>query len=180
MRAVLIAAVLTLAPALAQAQSVDPFARAREGWVECHDANTVARTCSAFGAYRFLNAGDVQNDVMMHLSSVPLIIVYSTSTVYARDGMVCERISRDSIYSARITVDGQPAPPQIDQQIKGSVWGLFAGVNELCSRLAGEGDAVTVAVFFDGVERPDLAARFTWIRPDQGYTLAPAPQTSAT
>ena len=33
---------------------------------------------------------------------------------------------------------------------------------------------------FDGVERPDLAVRFRWIRPDAGYTLAPAPETSHT
>ncbi|MEQ1817935.1 MAG: hypothetical protein ABL871_04935 [Terricaulis sp.] len=181
MRALLVAAAtLMLAPSLARAQSADPFARAREGWIECHDANTIARTCSAFGAYRFLASGEVMNDVIMHLNAEPLIIVYSTSTVYARDDLVCERISRASIESARITMDGQPAPREIDQQVKGAVWGLFANVNELCSRLTTDGDAVSVAVFFDGVERPDLAVRFRWIRPDAGYTLAPAPETSHT
>lgn len=173
-------AVLLLAPAAAQAQAADPFARAREGWIECRDANTVARTCSAFSGYRFTPEGVVNNDVMMHLNAEPLIIVYSTSTVYARDGMICERVSRDVIYAARITMDGQPAPAEIDQQIKGTVWGMFANVNELCSRLNINGDVASATVYFDGVERPELAVQFRLIRPEDGYTLAPAPETSAT
>jgi hypothetical protein len=180
LRAIFVAAALTLAPALAHAQSTDPFARARDGWVECHDANTVARTCSAFSAYRFDGSGEVHNDAVLHVNAQPLIIVYSTSTVYARDAMVCEHVDRAVIYSARITMDGQPAPPQIDQQIKNTVWSVFVGVNELCSRVTTEGDAASVTVYFDGVERPEFAAQFTWIRPEDGYTLAPAPETSAT
>ena len=181
MRAILVVAALTLAaPALAQTQSADPFARARDGWVECHDANTIARTCSAFGAYRFLDSGEVMNDVIMHINAEPLVIVYSTSTVYARDDLICERVTRDVINSARVTMDGQPAPQALDRQLKDAVWSVFVGVNELCSRLTANGDVISVAVFFDGVERPDLAARFQWIRPDAGYTLAPAPETSET
>lgn len=180
MRAIFVAAVLSLLPALAQAQSRDPLARARDGWVECHDANTVARTCSAFGAYRFLESGEVMNDVVMHINAEPLVIVYSSSTVYARDDLICERVTRDVINSARVTMDGQPAPQELDRQLKDAVWSVFVGVNELCSRLTAEGDVISVAVFFDGVERPELAARFRWIRPDAGYTLAPAPETSET
>ncbi len=180
MRALLVAAALMLAPSFAQAQSADPFARARGGWIECHDANTVARTCSAFSAYRFLESGDVMNDAIMHLNAEPLVIVYSTSTVYTRDDLVCERISRASIDSARITVDGQPAPREIDRQVKGAVWNVYTGVSELCTRTTTDADTGSVTVFFDGVERTDLAVRFHWIRPDAGYTLAPAPETSHT
>jgi hypothetical protein len=179
LRAILIAAVLALAPTLGHAQTADPFARAREGWIECHDANTIARTCSGFGAYRFDDTGEVHNDAVLHLNAEPLIIIYSTSMVYARDGMICEHIDRSVIYAARITMDGQPAPSAIDQQIKNSVWSLFANVNELCSRVATDGDVASVTVYFDGVERPELAAQFRWIRPEDGYTLAPAPETSA-
>lgn len=179
LRSGLVAAALTLAPALAHAQEADPFARARDGWVECHDANTVARTCAAFGAYRFAETGEVHNDVVLHVATQPLIIVTSTSTVYARDGMICERLDRAVIDAARITVDGQPAPPAIDQQLKNAVWSVFAGANELCSRVTTNGDVASVTVYLDGVEKPELAAQFTWIRPE-GYTLAAAPETSDT
>lgn len=179
LRPILLAAALMLAPALAHAQSADPFARARDGWVECHEANTVARTCSAIGTYRFAENGDVHNDAVMLLASQPLIVVNSTSTVYARDGMICERISRASIDQARIMVDGQPAPPAFDRQIKDSVWSVFASANEMCARTVTQGDVASVTIFFDGVEQPQLALQFRWIRPE-GYTLAPAPESSAT
>jgi hypothetical protein len=42
------------------------------------------------------------------------------------------------------------------------------------------GDVASVTVYFDGVEKPELAAQFTWVRPDAGYTLAPAPETNET
>ncbi|MEQ1491198.1 MAG: hypothetical protein ABL932_11690 [Terricaulis sp.] len=180
MRTMLVAASLMLVPSLAHAQSADPLARAREGWIECHDANTVSHTCSAFSAYRFLDSGEVMNDAIMHLNVEPLVIVYSTSTVYARGDLVCEQINRAAIDSARVTVDGQPAPREFDRQIKDAVWNVYIGVSELCTRTTTNGDVGSVTVFFDGVERPDLAVRFHWIRPDAGYTLAPAPETSHT
>ena len=77
-------------------------------------------------------------------------------------------------------MDGQPAPPEFDRMVKDQVWSVFAAATELCSRVVAEGDAASVTIFFDGVERPDLALQFRWIRPDAGYTLAPAPETSAT
>jgi hypothetical protein len=180
LRSVLVAAALTLAPALAHAQDADPFARARDGWIECHDANTVARTCSAFSAYRFEATGEVHNDAILHINEQPLIIVYSSSTVYARDGMICEHIDRAVIDSARVTMDGQPAPRELDQQLKNAVWSVYAGTRELCARSITNGDVVSITVYFDGVERPELAAQFRWIRPEDGYTLAPAPVISET
>jgi len=168
----LAAAALSASPVAAQ-QS-DPLARARDGAVECYGPNVAARTCEGMVTYRVLDNGQIASSGIIFIQDDPTLIVYSTTSVYLRDGMVCERVQRSSIDDARITMDGAPAPEEVARAIRDAVWGVFVNVTEMCSRYASEGEAVDVTIYFDGVEQPEFADRLIWIRPEDGYTLGSA------
>jgi hypothetical protein len=145
--------------------------RARDGAIECIGPNTVARTCAVISNYRILGGGIIQNDAAVHIQNDPTIIVYVTSMLQLRDGMLCERVRKATIDAARITVDGQPAPVDVSQSIKDLLWEELTHVEEICSRYTAEGTGAVLAIYFDGVEKPDLADRVIWVRPEDGYTL---------
>ncbi|HYD86192.1 MAG TPA: hypothetical protein VEA80_01840 [Vitreimonas sp.] len=180
MRSLVLAASLILAASgAAHAQTIDPVARAREGVIECLGPDRVARTCAAISNYRVLEGGEIANDAAVHIQNDPTVIMYGTSTLYVRDGMLCERVLRSTIDAARITIDGQPAPEDVAQSIRAAFWKALAGVTEICSRYTADGDGAAVAIYFDGVVQPELADRAIWVRPEDGYTIGAADASPA-
>lgn len=179
MRALLASAVLaaTMFVASAAAQTDDPIARARTGQVECYTPDRVARTCRAMSTYRTLQDGRIVNDAIVFLQ--PSIVMYVSSYVVVRDGMVCGSVTSEDLDGARFEVGGAPATPEQVSAIRAAIEQMFAGIGEICTRYTPGGDMISVTAFVDGVERPDFADQMIWIRPDDGYTMGMA-ETSAT
>jgi hypothetical protein len=171
MRAILAAFLACAAAGSAYAQDVDPVTRTRDGVVECFGPNIVARTCEVISSFRVLDDGQILADGVVHIQNNPAIVLYATSRLSVRDGMLCERVERATIEAARITVDGRAAEPAIERQIKDIFWNNVGAFGELCTRYTADGAGATVTFFADGVERPEMANRVIWIRPEDGYTL---------
>ena len=180
MRTVLAAAVLVFTALPASAQDDDPFARSRDGSIECLGPNPAARTCMAFSRYRFLENGEVVGETVMAIANEPFVLVGGASTLYARDGMICERVNRATVEAMRITVDGVDAPSNMSRELKDALWADIANVREMCTRYTPDGDGAISTFYADGVEMPEFADRVSWIRPEDGYTLAAPPEETAT
>lgn len=175
MRSVLIAAVLissasAVTPVFAQGDD-DPFARSRGGAIECYTPDTVNRTCRAMSRYRF-EEGRIGNDAMVLIQNNPTIVMYASTTVYARDGMVCGRSDPEEVRAARFTVDGAPAEESVTIQLRQAVQAMVESTgDEVCSRFAPSAEGATAAVIIDGVEHPELVEPVIWIRSEDGYSI---------
>lgn len=176
MRALFVAAALgtcaLTSPSLAQ--TIDPLARAGGGSIECVDANPAARTCRAMSTYRVLDDGRIVNDAIVHIRNEPHVILYGSSASFMRDGMLCSVPNAEEFYASRLTVDGAPVPPDAARQAQEAMFAAVSEFREMCSRYVADGDGAAVAVIIDGVERPDLAMRVIWVRPEDGYTIGAA------
>jgi hypothetical protein len=182
MRPLLACAALALSPLAAapsHAQGEDPLARSRAGAIECFTPDLNARTCRAMSAYRFLPDGRIMNDAIVLIQNNPHIIMYVSSEVFVRDAMVCGRVERKDLDAAYFEVDGVRAAAEDAAAIREAIAQMFRGMGEICTRYTPDGDGATVAAIVDGVERPDLADRMIWIRPEDGFSMGAA-ETTAT
>ena len=175
-RIVLAAAVIVWAGFLASAaaQSADPFARSRDGAIECFTPDTVNHTCRAMSRYTF-GSDRIGNEAIVQLQSHPQVVMYASAAAYARDGMICGRSDLNEVRTARFTIDGAAADAETTARLRQAVQQAMSALGrEICSRYAPAGDGASVTAIIDGRERPELADRLIWIRPEDGYTIGGA------
>jgi hypothetical protein len=175
MRAILAAAVglsfATLAPpALAQQ---DVMAPARAGQLQCYSPNELRKTCSALAGYRLRPDGSYENRARVLLSRQPLIVMTTSSPVTVRVGAVCGPVTQQHLQAAQFTVDGAAASDDDAAYLREQVAQMPGFVaNEICTTYTPEENGFRADYTVNGVRSSD-SARVIWVRPDEGYTVAP-------
>lgn len=175
MRRILAAAALlglavTAAPATAQQ---DVLAPARGGEVQCFTPNVLRRTCSAISSYTLHTDGSYENRSQVLLSRQPFIVMTSSSPVSVRDGAVCGPVTNEHLQAAQFTIDGQAAGADNAAYLREQVAqmpGFLA--NEICAVYTRTGDGIRAEYTVNGVRSAE-ASQFVWVRPDEGYRVAP-------
>lgn len=163
--------------ALALSQS-DPLAPAREDQVQCYMPNVAAKTCRAIGAYRWAADGSITNDASVALNAAPLVILNSATPVYVRDGGVCTRTVPAATQTTSILVNGTAltgsAFEAANAQVGAAVDGLYGVGTEVCTTYPTQADGTLQAlVTVNGTARPELTSPVIWVRPSDGWRVAP-------
>lgn len=159
----------------ASAQEADVLAPAREGAMQCYTPNIERRTCRAIATYTFAADGAIDSGGHAVISPQPVIIMTANSPVVVRDGAVCGPFTLADLERATFTVDGRPASLEETAFIREQV-AQAPGIidTEVCSTYTlTEGGVYRTEATVDGVAQPDFTDTVIWVRPEDGYTVAP-------
>jgi hypothetical protein len=174
--ATVLAMALFAAPA-AHAQS-DPLAPARQGQVQCFEPDAANKTCAAIASYAFAADGTINNTSDVLIFPEPAIVMHITSPVTERGDQVCGPIRNEDIASAQFVIDGQPTSDDNAQTIRAQMREQLAAMIgvEVCSRFVPDGGGFRAVATAGGRPQPDQ--RVAWVRPSDGYRVAPPPSAA--
>ncbi len=173
--AALVAACFVLAAPMAYAQDGDVLAPARAGQLQCYEPNVAAKTCQSIGAYAFNANGVIDNTADVLIMPQPVVVMRVISPVTLRGGAICGPLTTTDIEGATFTIDGAAASPEDTQAIKTALTQQLAPMLnvETCISLTPVDGGFRADTAMAGTPRPDLAQRVIWVRPEDGYRVAP-------
>lgn len=184
MRAIAAATVLAMAligTPVAHAQS-EPLGPARHGQVQCFEPDAANKLCAAMASYTFAPDGTINNASEVLIFPEPVIVMRISSPVTVRAGAVCGPIRQQDIDRAQFTIDGQAAGDENAQTIRGQMAQQLASmINvEVCTTFVPVDGGLRADAVVGGTARPDLVQHVMWVRPADGYHVAPpaAPATA--
>jgi hypothetical protein len=173
-RAAVIGGALMFVPP-AVAQSGDVLAPARQGQVQCFVPNAAAKTCQSTGSYVFNANGVIDNVSEILIMPQPVVVMRASSPVTVRNNAICGPLTADDIARATFTIDGRPATDQETANIRtGLTQQLTPMFNvEMCVSVTAADGGYRADSTVGGTARPDLAQPMLWVRPEEGYRVAP-------
>jgi hypothetical protein len=153
----------------------DPLAEAHEGKLQCYVQDAARRTCRAISRYDFGADGKIQNPALVLIQAEPVTIMAVTSEVQEKGQAVCGVARSGDLDQARIAAAGRQLTPQETEAIKTQLKSAMAARldKEVCTTYIPQGDELVAQVTVDGAPAPELSAAVIWVRPEDGYTVAP-------
>lgn len=107
--------------------------------------------------------------------------MHISSPVIVRNGAVCGPIRRQDIDQAQFTIDGQAAGDENTQTIRGQMAQQLVSMIdvEVCTTFVPVADGLRADAVVGGTARPDLVQHVIWVRPEDGYHVAPPPAAAS-
>ncbi len=165
-----------LALAAVAAVDPDPLARARSGEAQCFMPDVLFKTCVSLEYYAATGPGTYTNRGVSLVEIDQSIVVDYLMPIQIRGRALCGTVRSAHLLSGKVSVAGRPLPREKAAAILARVNKRVAAIRdkEACMVYEPTDDGmlktkVTVA----GVRRPDLDAPFKWVKPSDGYTVAP-------
>jgi len=155
----------------------DPLAPAREGLVQCYGVHVERKTCDGIGAYSVGQDGVLTNNSMNVMSVEPLVLMRATSKVYVRGEAECSMVTDPASMIVGLEVDGAALEGEQFEILRQEIAaGLKAnlGTGEFCTTYhPGQNGLLRATVTVNGVEKPQVENTALWVRPEDGWRVAP-------
>lgn len=161
-----------LSPAAANAP-LDPLAEARNGKQQCVSPNRETKTCSGIASYTIQPDGSFTTQAQILLVPQPAIAMEVTSRGRVEGNSTCGTIAKADYERAKITLDGAEADASVEQAVKAQILAGIAAMDgkKACGTDRKDGDLIVSDVTVDGKVQPELAQRYIWVSPSDGYRL---------
>jgi len=172
----LLAVVMMALTASASASaSVDPLDPAKGGNVQCYMPDEQRRTCRSIASFVQINSSTYANKAMVLIAKEGPVILETVTPVILKAGAVCgfirgEDIRAGKLYIAQGLLPASKATPLLAQLAQSSSW--INGV-EICTTYVPTKDGLTAKVAYDGEYQENSDQRVKWVRPGDGYSVAP-------
>ncbi len=166
---------IALSLVVAAAANADPLAEARAGKMQCYRPDMARKTCLAMASYSFDANGTITNKAVVLISPQQNVTMTTTSSVVVKGEAVCGPMRREDIETAQIAVNGTVLP---DEQAAGVRGQLVQAVSnqigkEVCTTYLPSGDKLAAQVTVDGAANPLYTQEVIWVKPEDGYQVAP-------
>lgn len=157
------------------AQTDDALAPARAGQAQCFVPNAEAKTCQSIASYVFNANGVIDNISETLLMPQPVVVMRTSSPVTARDNALCGPLTAEDLGRATFTIDGRPATEEETANIRAGLTQHLAPMFnvEICVSVSAVAGGYQANSTVGGTARPDLAQPMLWVRPEDGYRVAP-------
>lgn len=173
--ALILASTMLACCGAAQASPDGPLAPARAGQLQCYQPDTARRTCVALSGYSWDAKGAVTNRAEVMISRDPLVSFISNYAVFMRGEAICGPFRAEDLQNADVRVNGQPATADITAKVRSQLVAAMAPQfgHELCTTYLPGKSGLQAQVTLDGVAHPEMGAQVIWVKPDEGYKVAP-------
>ena len=169
---------ITALLALAAAASIDPdpLAPARSGEAQCFMPDILFKTCVSLEYFSPTGPSTYTNRAISLVEiDQPILLEYSVP-MWVKGNAACGTLRSAHLLAGKVSLGGQPLP-------SGKAAAILARVNQRAAAVRGKeacmvyeptADGILkTKVTIGGVRRPDLDAPFKWVRPTDGYSVAP-------
>jgi hypothetical protein len=157
------------------AAKADPLANAHAGMMQCYQPDTSRKVCLALASYVFERNGAIINRADVLLSPQPALIMRTSSQVIIKGDAVCGPMRREDLDAAQFFANGTPIPADKVAEIRNEVAHGYEGLlgKEVCTTYIPAGDRLSAQVTIDGAPNAQYTQQVIWVKPDDGYTVAP-------
>ena len=157
------------------ADAADPLAPARAGSLQCYGPHMVSKTCSALAGYTFNDDGTITDQASVMVSPDQFIVMKTNSPVTIKGDAVCGALRKADIAAAKIYMHGQMMSPDEAIQVRMQLEAVMAPRfdKEVCTTYQPYNDKFYAHVTIDGVPDPGSSDYVLWVKPDDGYKVAP-------
>ncbi|MES2055695.1 MAG: hypothetical protein V4564_07150 [Pseudomonadota bacterium] len=152
----------------------NPLEPAASGMLQCHQPDTVKRTCRSLAAYRKQADGSFDNTATVMLSPSPLLVMETATSVRVVSGAVCGSIRKQDIEVAVISVGGNKLSEDLAVPIRAQIAVAMSGLidRSICTTYVSDGATLTAKVMIGGVASPAMDQKLIWVAPTDGYKVA--------
>lgn len=161
-------------PAAAK-RHANPLEPAERGFIECGRPNDARKTCQSMSTYEALGQGRYTDTTVALISNDGPTLIQLTVPATLKSGMVCVKM-RPSLYAkSKLIVGDRPLSSREAAPILAAISRLpetFPN-KEVCTSYFSSFGEVAAKAVIDGVPKPGLSKRVKWVRPNDGYTVAP-------
>jgi hypothetical protein len=161
--------------ALATGKNSDPLASAARGLVECYTPDDQRKTCRVIASYTALGGGRYDSSSLMLVSPQGPITLEINAPLVVKSGQACGTIQRRQLEAASVRVAGR----LVDRATTDRIWAaveqsLEPMINrEVCTAYTSSASGMTATNIVDGRWLVDDEQQVKWIRPRDGYRVAP-------
>lgn len=158
---------------LPPAPVADPLAPARAGRLQCFSPDEALRTCGALSAYTLAPDGGIVHRAEVVISPAPFTTMTTSASVRVRGPAVCGRMT--GAQAATFRVEGKPVDEAATAELRARIGQAFAafGEAEVCTTYVPHREGFMALVTIGGAPRSDLNQPVIWVRPEEGYAVAP-------
>lgn len=153
----------------------DPLGPSREGWIACVDPDQARKTCMAITRYRWIGQKILYESEML-IDDQPFTILHARTVLEYRGAAVCSWTQDIGGEIVGIAVEGENLPAEaLDlrrREIAARMKDL-AGVEYCVTYEPGPDGTFLTQVSIEGVRSPASDNTMIWVRPDDGWTVAP-------
>lgn len=154
----------------------DPLAPARDGLVECGDPDDAKKTCKTMATYQSLGGGLYSTTGVATLPALGGLTVEMTIQVEVRQGAVCGAFQAADVAQAKLFKNGRalsgdeaaPILAQMEQMARPMFGQTLCDTHEAVA-----GGLVKTRTTINGEPKPAMDSALRWVKPWDGYTLAP-------
>lgn len=160
---------------LVSAVNADPLAEAHAGKVQCYRPDTARKVCGGLSSYVFENDGSITNKADILLAAQPVVRLQIASPAVVKGDAVCGPMRKEDLDRATILIDGTPLPEDKAAEAKVQILAAFKDQmgQESCTTYVPDGDKLSAKVTLNGVAKPEYTQTVIWVKPEDGYTVAP-------
>ncbi|AQR73245.1 hypothetical protein [Sphingomonas sp. LM7] len=153
----------------------DPLAAAKAGKIQCTNPNVEKKTCVSLTRYKVKRDGSFESTGTVLISPQPVTTMEIRSAGTVKDGALCSPIRTADFETATYRTDGKPVDAATAAAIRPQIVGTIAPMANKtgCMREVRDGALLRMEVSIDGVARPEMTQKALWVKPEDGYTVAP-------
>jgi hypothetical protein len=157
------------------AASADPLSEARDGKLQCYRPDAARKTCAALASYAFDSSGAISNTAEVLLAPQPVLTMRTVSPVTVKGEAVCGFTRKEDIDNAVFTLNGAALPDEQAAGVRAQILGAMQAMmgKEICTTYVPAGDRLSAQVTLDGVAAPNFSQQVVWVKPEDGYKVAP-------
>ncbi len=153
----------------------NPLDPAIKGQMQCHQPDVKRRTCRSIATYRKGPSGSYSNKAIVLISSAGPVTLETVTPVTVEAGAVCGSIRAEDIMRGKLRVadrllsddEARPVLLRVSQSMT-QVMG-----KRICTSYVTAQTGLIAKASIDGVYRPESDQTVKWVRPTDGYVVAP-------
>ncbi len=164
-----------LTAASAVSPAIDPLLPAQSGEIQCYAPDEARKTCRSLAFYEKRDASSYDNRAIVLISPAEPVVLETVTPVVIQAGAVCGAIRLEDIQKGKLTISGRDLPADQATSALSHIADAMQPImgKRICTTYVSEKGALVAHVTINSVDQPDMKQTVKWVKPSDGYTVAP-------
>lgn len=164
-----------LTAASAASPAIDPLLPAQSGEMQCYAPDEARKTCRSLAFYDKRDASSYDNRAIVLVSTAGPVVLETVTQVIIEAGAVCGAIRPEDIQKGKLTISGRVLPADQAAPVLSRIADAMQPImgKQICTTYVHDTGVLIAHATINGVAQPDMDQTVKWVKPSDGYTVAP-------
>jgi hypothetical protein len=148
---------------------------ASDGFVQCYEPDDSKKTCHSIAIYKAKGDGTYANTAIVLLAPHQAVTLETVTLVQIKNEAVCGFVRNNDLLTGKLRLSGQLLPDDRAAPILAKIAAAYTPFldKEICTEYVAGADGLIAKVRIEGSTSPVPDQRVKWVRPADGYIVAP-------